>query len=222
MNKARLETTAQIVKMLGEFDGYNDSVKETESMLNNLTDKEFHDFMVKLREGKEYLPYILPTMGSAKITVDKNLKIAKKYGVELFQQLWLTDSATGEVYLTPKKYLVFHLPFRRQQQHLLKKISIPDSSNVVNEMTGQVTGPSKGSSLSFPEMQILYSQGMYESIRELFKFRGGDENNHRTLLRNILSSGDASMSNADDGISRPKSTDVASVMFKTAHLDNNL
>lgn len=222
MNKARAAATKRIVEYLSMFAGYNDSVKETESMIGDLSDSEFDKYMADLRDEKEYLPYILPTMGTIKLSSDKNIKIAKKLGIQLFHRLWLTDNTTGTTYLTPETYLVIDVPFRRQQQHLKKKISIPDSNKRVDELTGQVTGSSKGSSLSAPEMQALYSQGMNESIRELFKFRGGDEVNHRNLMRNIINHGDASMNNADDGVSRPKSTTTVGILLKSGHIANNV
>lgn len=223
MSTARINATKEAVRLLSMFAGYNDSVKEVEAQLNSLSDTAFESYMRSLRDGTEYIPYYMPTMNNIKITSEKNIKIGKKIGVKFFHRLWLTDSATGKTYLTPIEYLVVDLPFRRQQQHLIKKASIPKDNKHVDELTGQVTGKnSKGSSLSFPEMQILYSQGLNESIRELYKFRGGDETAHRTLVRNILQTGDNSLDNADDGRSRPKSTETLSILLKAAHLDNNL
>lgn len=223
MSTNRTAATKEAVKLLSMFDGYNDSVKEIEAQLNQLSDTAFDSYMKKLRDGEEYIPYYMPTLSKVKITSEKNLKIGKKIGVKFFQRLWLTDSATGNTYLTPLKYLVIDLPFRRQQQHLIKKASIPKDNKHVDELTGQVTGKnSKGSSMSFPEMQILYSQGLNESIRELYKFRGGDEVAHRNLVRNIITTGDNSLDNADDGVSRPKSTETLSILLKAAHLANNL
>lgn len=221
MNKAREMATKKMVALLSMFDGYNDSVKETERMIADISDAQFDKYMHDLRDEKEYLPYIMPTMGKIRLTSEKNIKIAKSLGIKLFHRVWLTDASTGETYLTPEEYLVIDVPFRRQQQHLKKKISIPDSNKRIDEMTGQVTGSSKGSSLSGSEMQILYSQGMNESIRELFKFRGGDEVAHRNLMRNIITNGDASMNNSDDGVSRPKSTETTSILLTSAHIKNN-
>lgn len=222
MNKAREGATKKAIELLSMLDGYNDSVKETERMMGNLTDVEFDKYMVALRDGTDYLQYLMPTMGTVNLSSSKNIKVAKKLNIKLFHRLWLTDASTGDTYLTPKEYLVIDIPFRRQQQHLKKKISIPNSNKRVDELTGQVTGSSKGSSLSASEMQILYSQGMNESIRELFKFRGGDETAHRNLMRNIINNNDPSMNNADDGVSRPKSTETIGILLRAAHIDNNV
>lgn len=222
MNAARKEATDYAIKLLSKFAGKNESVTEIETMLNNLNDKQFDDYMQSLLDGKDTMPYIAPNLGKIRLSSEKNLKIAEELGHEFFQRLWMTDPATGEVYLTPKKYLVIDLPLRRLQQHLLKKIRIPEDNQHIDEMTGQPTGPSKGSKISFPELQVLYSQDLDAVIRELFKFRGGDQEAYRALNKDALQSGLPSMDAVDDGDTRVRATEVLSILFKSAHLDNNL
>lgn len=224
MNDARKEATDYAIKLLSKFAGKNESVKEIEGMLNNLNDKQFDAYMQSLLDGSQTIPYIAPNLGKVRLSSEKNLKIAEELGHEFFQRLWMTDPATGEVYLTPKKYLVIDLPLRRLQQHLTKKIKIPKDNQHIDEMTGQPTasGPSSGSKVSFPELQVLYSQDLNSVIRELFKFRGGDQEAHRALNKDALQSGMPSMDAVDDGETRVRATEVLSILFKSAHLDNNL
>lgn len=222
MTPARKSATSYVVELLSTFAGKNRSVTEIEEMLNALTDKEFDSYMAALRDGDETLPYIAPNLKDVGLSLERNLEIAGKLGHEFFQRLWLTDQATGNTYLTPVKYLVVDLPLRRQQQHLHKKISIPADNAHVDELTGQPTGESKGSKISFPELQILYSQGLNEPIRELLKFRGGDSKAYRSLTRQALVQGIPSMDLSEDPTSRPRSTETLSTLLKAAHLDNNL
>lgn len=222
MNPARKAATEETIKLLSMFDGNNDAVKEVEAMLNGMSDKAFDAYMKKLRSGEEIIPYIMPNLTGSKLSADKNIKIGKKLGHDFFQRLWLTDPVTGRVSLTPEKYLVIDLPLRRQQQHLLKKISIPESNNQVDDLTGQPTAESKGSRLSFPEMQILASNGLNDVIRELLKFRGGDTTAYNALTKEALSIGTASMNAVDDETSKPKATMTLATLLKAAHIDNNL
>lgn len=222
MNAARKEATDHAIKLLSKLAGKNSAVTELESMLNALTDKQFDAYMEQLASGEEVLPYIVPNLGDVRLSVEKNLKIAEELKHEFFERLWLTDPATGQTYLTPEKYLVIDLPLKRLQQHLHKKIAIPDDNAHVDELTGQPTGPSKGSAVSFPELQILYSQGLESSIRELFKFRAGDQEAYKALNKEILSGGLPSMDAVDGGDTRVRSTDVLQILLKSAHLDNNL
>jgi hypothetical protein len=222
MNAARKEATDYAVKLLSKLAGKNDAVTELETMINALSDSQFDAYMQSLLSGDEVMPYIVPNLGKIRLSVEKNLKIAEELNHEFFERLWLNDPATGETYLTPEKYLIIDLPLKRLQQHLHKKISIPDGADRTDELTGAPTGDSKGSGVSFPELQILYSQNLESTIRELFKFRGGDEEAYKALSREILSGGLPSMSAVDSGETRAKSTDTLQVLLKSAHLDNNL
>ena len=222
MNKAREEVTKEMLNLLSKFAGKTKSVELFEEAINNLSDDAFDKYMQALQSEEEVLPYVVPNMGNYTISVDTNLKIAEELGCELFQRLWLTDSATGEEYLTPKKYLVVDLPIRRMIQTLDSKISIPNVENRTDELTGQAQGDSQSSRLSFPELQVLYSQGYKETIRELFKFRGGDTKAYKNLVENIMRTGEGSMDQSEDPTSRARSVDILSILLKSAHIDNTL
>lgn len=222
MNAARREATDLAVKLLSKFAGKNDSVKAIEEMLNGLTDKEFDTYMKHMAEGEEIIPYIMPNLSKSRLSVEKNLKIAEELKHPFFERVWLTDPATGETYLTPEKYLVVDLPLKRLQQHLHKKISIPADNKHVDDLTAQPTGDSKGSKVSFPELQILYSHGLDDVIREVFKFRGGDEEAFRAMEREIAQSGSVKMDDIDHGDTKPKATRTLGVLLRSAHLENNV
>ena len=68
----------------------------------------------------------------------------------------------------------------------------------------------------------MYSQNLESTLRELFKFRGGDEKAYKRLVDDARASGLPSMDAVDDGSTRVRSTEVLSILFKSAHLDNNL
>lgn len=222
MTPARKDATAYAVELLSKLAGKNASVDELEGMLNALTDPQFDGYMTSLMSDEETLPYIVPNLGDIRLNVDTNLKLAEELGHQFFERLWLTDAATQETYLTPEKYLIIDLPLKRLQQHLHKKISIPDNNTRVDQLTGQPTGDSQGSGVSFPELQILYSQNLESTIRELFKFRGGDEEAYKALSREILSGGLPSMDAVDTGDTRARSSETLKTLLKAAHIDNNL
>lgn len=217
----RAKAMAVIKDRLSMFTGYDESVKEVEALLNALSDKEFDVYMQKLRDGNEILPYIKPNLSKSKMSLKSNLAIAKKVGLELFERLWLTDPETDEVYLTPIRYLILKMPIRRQQQHLHKKVSIPSTNSAVDDLTGQVTGPSASSRLSYPEMQVLYSQNLRHCIAELFTFRGGNVPMNNALERDAKSGEFPSMEDVYDPDVRVRSTEVLNVLFKSQHLKFN-
>ncbi|MBE0438344.1 MAG: hypothetical protein IBX57_01060 [Gammaproteobacteria bacterium] len=194
-----------------------------ETILAKMSDKQFDAYMKKLASGEETLFMVAPNLSKARLSVERNIKIAKELGHEFFQRLWLTDDVTGEAYLTPIPYLVIDLPLRRQAQLLSKKSSIPQNNDQVDELTGQYSGKPRGASLSFPELQTLYAQGLEKTIEELIKFRGGDEDAFRAMNKAMIDGGAVSLDQISSKInSNVKSTQTLSTILKAMHLDNTL
>ena len=217
----REAATKEIIKWVEEILPGGGNKEIYEQMLGQMSDKAFDDYMKKLESGEEVLPLTAPNLAEKRLSVERNLKIAEKIGHNFFQKLWLTDPHTGTTYLTPVPYLVVDLPLRRQAQLLNKKISIPESSDTADVLTGQATGPSKGASLSFPELQTLHAQGLEKTIEELIKFRGGDEEAYRAMNRELIDTGSVSLDSIETN-SRAKSTETLSTFLKAAHIQNNL
>lgn len=220
----RQAATQKAVELLSKFAGYNDSVKEIERMLESLSDEQFDAYMEQLQNGETILPYIAPNLNDIGLSNDTNLQIAEELGHEFFEHLWITDPSTGQTYRTPHKYLVVDLPIKRLQQHLEKKLRVPENNRFIDERTGQPArnSPSKGSSLSFPELQVLYSQGLDRSIEELFQVRGGDLASYREFEQEAIEGGNPSIDATRDPDSRAKSSDTINILLKSAHIDNNL
>lgn len=134
----------------------------------------------------------------------------------------MTDPTTGEVYRTPVKYLVIDVPLRRQVQLLQSKATIPENNKHIDELSGQSTGPSKGSKISFPELQVLFAQGLDSTITELIKFRGGDAKAFNAMNRAIIENGGVSIDYLSQFNTKVKSVTTLSTLLKTIHLDNTL
>ena len=217
----RAAAMAELFKYVEKLLPKSENVKMYEETLGKLSDEEFDAYMGKLERGEEILFLVCPNVTHPRISLERNLKIAKELKHDFFQRLWLTDPHTGTTYLTPIPYLVVDLPLRRQAQRLDKKISIPKDNHHTDVLTGQATGPSKGASLSFPELQVLYAQGLDSTIEELIKFRGGDEQAYRAMNKILIDQGTVDL-NSIPNTSRVKSTETLSTFLKAAHLDNNL
>lgn len=146
-----------------------------EQLFESMDDDQFEQFIDKLRDGRQTLSVFAPNFGKSKMDVKRNFQIAKDLGHSFFQQVWVPAKNGDRAYLTPVPYLVVYLPIRRQAQLLTKKISIPEDNASVDMYTGQPTGKSKGSKISYPEVQVLAAMGLDKSLVELLKYRGGDE-----------------------------------------------
>ena len=192
-----------------------------EEMFKGMSDRAFAALMQKIKDGF-VLPIIAPNLNEAKLDTTRNVKIAKALGHSFFERIVLTDTDTGETYTTPHEYMVVDVPVRRQSQLLDKKMSTPANNNVVDELTGQATGISKGSALSFPELGVLLSIGVDSAIEELIKLRGGDEVAFNEMNRQILETGEADIESIKALGSKVKSTETLSAILTGMHLRNNL
>lgn len=218
----RAAATKAILKYMEKILPGSPNTKMYKDLLEAMSDKEFDRYMAALESGDETLYAEVPNLSGINIDVQRNIEIARELGHEFFEYLWLTDPTTGETYKTPVKYLVVDLPLRRQVQLLVKKVSIPEDNNHIDELSGQPTGTSKGSKLSFPEIQVLFAQGLESTIVEMIKFRGGDEKAFNAMNRSILENGGVSMDSIERVPTKVKSVTTLSTLLKAMHLDNTL
>ena len=218
----RKEAEKFIIKYIGKLDTSGLNVKLYEKRFKEMSDKEFKSLMEEIKNDTFTLPIFAPNQSKVKLTTDKALSVAKELGHSFFERLRLTDPSTGETYLTNIEYLVIDLPVRRQSQLLSKKITIPKSNKTIDSLTDQATGPSKGASLSFPELQVLVGKEMNSTIEELIKVRGGDTKAYQQFNQSIIKTGSGSLENVRTLETRAKSVDTLSIILKGMHLDNNL
>lgn len=227
----RAAATEFILKYIGKLNPADkENVELIKSQLESMSDEAFESYMTLLRkpkegetvQGRQTLNYYAPNLSKNKLSIERNLKIAEELGHDFFEQLWITDPQTNETYLTPNKHLVMDLPVRRQAQIHEKKASIPMHSKSMDELSGQVTGESKGSKLSFPELQAQVSQELDMTILEEIKIRGGDQKAYQEFEKRILETGSCSQADLLSMGTRAKSTDTTSALLKGMHLGNNL
>ena len=218
----RKEAERFIIMYIGKLDTSGLNAEVYKKRFKEMTDKEFKSLMEEIKNDNFTLPIFAPNQSKVKLTTDKALSVAKELGHSFFERLRLTDPSTGETYLTNIEYLVIDLPVRRQSQLLSKKIKIPKSNKTIDSLTDQATGPSKGASLSFPELQVLVGKEMNSTIEELIKVRGGDTKAYQQFNQSIIKTGSASLENVKALETRAKSVDTLSIILKGMHLDNNL
>ncbi len=218
----RQAAEALILDVIGEMDGGGPNRGIWEKRFRGMNDDDFDKFMSRLESGQETLHMYVPNKAKYDVDISRNMEIAEKLGHSFFERIWMTDPKTNQVMLTPKKYMVVHLPMRRQEQTLDKKISIPDDNRTVDDLTGQPTGASKGSAISFPEFQVLRSKNMDRSLEELFKVRGGDEIAFREHNRLIMQTGEGRLDVVTQMPTKVRSTQTLADALKGMHLSNTL
>ena len=135
----------------------------------------------------------------------------------------IIDPETGEEFLTPLEYPILILPLRIQQQKLSKKMSIPKDNSHIDDLTNQPTTESKGASISYPEVQIIYAMGGEKILEETLKVRGGDDKAFRDYNNELIANGGVTISSISSDKTKVKSTKTVATILKTGmHLDNNL
>lgn len=218
----RKAATEFILKYIEKLLPGSPNKQRYEELFATMSDKQFDSYMKQLKSGEINLSIISPNLTNDRLDLKRNLKIAEELNHEFFQKLVLTDPTTGMTYLTPVKYMVVDLPVRRQVQLLQKKVTIPENNKHVDELSGQSTGASKGSKISFPELQVLFAQNLESTITELIKFRGGDTKGFNAMNRSIYETGGVSIEHLAQTGTKVKSVTTLSTLLKAMHLDNTL
>jgi hypothetical protein len=188
----------------------------------SMSDKQFDDFMKGLADGSSKLAIISPNFGKQKLSIERNLKLAEELEHNFFERIWMNSNDGSPPYLSNVPYLIVDLPLRRQAQLLIKKISIPEDNKSIDDLTGQPTGKSKGSKISYPETQILAALDLEHSLTELLKFRGGDRGGFNAMNTQISNTGGSSLASIERMATGVTSTDVLRTLFTCCHLSNTL
>ncbi len=188
----------------------------------SMDDAAFDQFMKDIESGQKNLAIIAPNMTSPKLDIDRNHRIAQKLGHNFYQRVWIQGVGDNPTYLTPIPYMVVKLPLRRQAQLLVKKISIPSDNNSVDDFTGQPTGKSKGSKMSYPETMVLAANNLDYSLNEFLKFRGGDIKGFDAMNKSISRTGGVSLKSIEAFSSGVESTRYLKNLLSSMHLSSTL
>lgn len=222
MAKNRKAAEASILSDIEALLPRSQNTQIYKDLFASMNDKAFDEFMLALAEGTKRLAIIDPNMSTIKLDVDRNLALAKKWGHKFFERLWIDEGNDIPPYLSPIEYLIVDLPLRRQAQLLVKKISIPTDNKSVDDFTGQPTGKSKGSTLSYPETQIMAANNLDNSLTEFLKFRGGDVKGHDAMNNAISKTGGVSLQSIMALGTQVKSTETLATLLTCMHLENTL
>jgi hypothetical protein len=207
----------------------SDNTRVYKDMLAGMSDKEFDTFVLGLEDGSIIPPLVVPNFTKGRtdikpirLSIKRNLALAKLWGHNFFERIWFHHEDDRPPYLSNEKYLIIDLPLRRQAQLLTKKISIPEDNKSIDDFTGQPTGKSKGSRLSFSEVQLMASWGLNNSILELIKMRGGDINSFNAMNAMLSRNGSVSQETIKPYGGTVKSTETLDTLLTCMHYETTL
>lgn len=222
MAKNRQAATAFILQHLEAILPGNSDTPRYKEYLEGMSDRDFDAYMTALKSGEKYVTLTAPNFGKTNLNLERNFEVAKKLGVEFFHHLWFEGDEETPTYLSPNKYMVVKLPLRLASQRLAKKMSIPKTQRVINTLTGQPTGDSKGASISFPELRVCAAMGLENSMIELMKYRGGDARGGAAMNASLLRTGRANLKTLSHFASGVESTATLKTYLNSAHLRSTL
>jgi len=223
MAKKRKQTEEFILKYIKKLTGTDFNVNLYKELFKSMSDKEFDEFMTRLKNGDFILQAIIPhDEGATKVTLKNNLNVGKELGVEFFQHLLIGPTDTEPRRKTKYKSLVHLAPMRRMKQTVAKGLSVSENDKVRDALTGQVSGPSKSAMISYPELQLLITMDMDKSIKELVKYRGGDEGAMMATKQALLKYGRVNENFIEDYSTGVTSTKTLKSYFNGMHFKINL
>jgi hypothetical protein len=211
-----------ILKQIARIESGNPTIEFYRKKFAEMSDKDIGELVVKLEKEEFYLPFYRENMNEKAPDIEAWLALAEELGAEIFAKLWVEDNVTGEVSLTPHEYWVAMLPGRRQLQYLVDKMTIAEDNTVRDALTGQVTGDSKGSSISYAQLNTLEPRGFDNSILEMVKMRGGDIEASRAYNRMIINTGGVKLGPIMELNSRPGATDTLDAFLGGMHFETTL
>lgn len=218
----RKAAEAFILEFMQDIDpsGFNKS-QMVDKVFKDMDDRTFDTYMQGLRDKTKALVLFRP-LYKTQISLDNNFRVAKKYGLSFFEKLNFTNNPDEPDYQTPIEFMVLDMPYRRQSQTLIKKISVPDNNRVIDQLTYQPTGASKGSKVSYPELQVLIGMGLDNSIEELIEYRGGDRGGFRAYNTMAMRYGTINMKAISPYKTGVDSTKTLKVYLTSMHISNTL
>jgi hypothetical protein len=219
---ARQQAEQFLYTYLDKITGTKQNSDMYRTFLSSMSDKDFDEFVLSLKEKRNKITIIAPEGGDIKLDVKRNINIGRELGYEFFQKLWLPNPDGDGSYLTLPKYMICRLPIRRASQLLAKKIGVAKHSKSYDMLTGQPTGDSKGTSITYPETRLLVAMGLKETAKELLKYRGGDRRGFSAFNAMMIKYGEANMENLEQYSSGVDSTRFFKTILTCMHLQSTL
>lgn len=222
MTTNRKQTEAFIIKYVEKIAPGIGNKEIYEKFFKMLNDKQFEDFIDLLATEKARLAIFVPNSKANVVSVENNLEIAKELGHEFFTRLHISNKEGVPDHLTSVKHMVMDLPVRRASQLVSKKIKIPKNNKIIDNLSGQPTGTSKGAKISYPELLILAAMGLDNSIEELISVRGGDNKAFLAYSSFVDKYGKVSLKGLEPFRSVVKSTATFKTFLTSMHIKSTL
>ena len=208
------EIVERIKAVAGEY-----SAKKYKQYLDGMNQEQFDAYIDRLEAKEEYPVIEEEQFGSSNISFENNLAVARSMGRDFYYKISYGSVRPGvPAYEAAVPCLVLHMPVKRPVQMAYKKLTVPTNYSTVNELTGQVTGRSKGSSITAPEIMLLDSMKLGETMEDVFTARGGDKGFQDAMYAALTQTGSATLESTRGFATGVKSIQTFDSMLKGMHI----
>lgn len=187
-----------------------------------LDDNQIEEMVVRIEQGSPLSVWVSNWDTKEMIHFENIQKIAKKYGIQLEQRLIVKDPETGVKSMTPYTVTVGTIPIRKQRQMQVTKFSYAMHDYDIDDLTGQVTGDSRSTGISQPEITVLRNMGLETMANELYNVKGGDLDALRDYKNNLITTGVANVNASLRKGTIAKVLSTVYFLFRGRHIDSNL
>lgn len=158
-----------ILSTVKKIDDKGKNVKNYQALFKSLNDKQFSEFMERVRNGSLHI--ILPN-GTKTRDISYYESVANSLGTQLFKHVEHKDK---DGYFIPHfKYMVGYTYANITKQSVDYALKTPAHTRSRNAITNQVTGESRGAAFSNPEIKLKLAHGLKNTVYELAILRSGD------------------------------------------------
>lgn len=191
-------------------------------LLKEMTNEQFEQFVVRLEQGAELTLFAGNVKKKDRLDYDHMVKLAKKYKLNIMQQLIIYDEDAKMTYRTPEEYIVGTAEIRKQRQMQIKKFGAGKDDTQIDDLTGQVFGDSRGTGISVPEIRVLENIGLPNVAMELYDVKGGDLGALDAYRNSLQETGTASLRESLNKGTKVKSLQTAQSLLTGRHIKNNV
>ena len=212
-----------LIKVVKDADPTGRTTVMIKEQLAKMDDKRFHEFVQRVKEGKEFIPLIVDSEYCKVMDNDKALDLCDKYGVKIMQRFWYRHPVTGVKALSNHEIPFIHLSVRRQIETLMNKISVAEDNTRTDVLTGQ---PIDGASaITQPESLLYLEKGgdLDAALVEKLKYRGGDIEGGRLFDQALIETGKVSTSQLyEQHNTTTRVVQTADIYLTSAHYETQL
>ncbi|MNG46975.1 hypothetical protein D3C79_48420 [compost metagenome] len=212
---------AYVLDFMGEVTKGGGNKVIYERLFKALNNEQLEALVVKMEQGMPLSIWVSNWNRKEMIEYERILRLSKKYGVVIEQQLIVYDADTGIKSMTPHTAITGLVRFRKQRQMQVTKFGAAANDYSIDDLTGQVMGDSRSTGISQPEITVLRNLGLDIMANELYNVKGGDLDALKHYKNELLTTG---KTNTNASLQRGTIAKVLSSvyhLFRGRHLDSN-